>query len=348
MGMRSLFVSFAISFSLALSADGFHQQSAHQQAQGSRDSATILHALGLRARPDVRKMNVSQAEYSKKMNMYLKRTKRSTTEPRRLFTFHPESVDRGQNGEVLLKFRPVDFDETDGASLKMLVAGATDVKVYQRSDNGSDETLINSKELSQSGTPIWVDSYLVPRDNYQSISSNRSESGLILRVSCGSDCQVFEPVLNAVRLVGVGRSKRHAEGLIGRTDCAGLPNRRPSGRLSARRVGSRGRNPDRQRCCRNKMNVIFKELPGYDFVVAPYSFDLGYCGGGCPYRYNPGTRHATIQSLMFQTGKGNAPRPCCAPSKLAPLEILHLDDEDPKQLKTTTWDNMQVIECACF
>ena len=104
----------------------------------------------------------------------------------------------------------------------------------------------------------------------------------------------------------------------------------------------------KQRCCRHKMEVVFKELPGYEFIVQPYRFDAGYCKGSCPYRYNPANHHASLQSLIWRQKKGGAPKPCCAPSKLEQLDIIHIDEDDPNKLKVTTWSNMKVLECACF
>lgn len=103
----------------------------------------------------------------------------------------------------------------------------------------------------------------------------------------------------------------------------------------------------RQRCCRHTMEVVFKDLPGFEFIIQPFRFDAGYCKGRCPPRYNPAHHHAVIQSLMWKKDKTRAPRPCCSPSKLADLEILHVDEKNSSALKVSTWKNMRVLECAC-
>ncbi|KAK9497949.1 hypothetical protein O3M35_003844 [Rhynocoris fuscipes] len=103
----------------------------------------------------------------------------------------------------------------------------------------------------------------------------------------------------------------------------------------------------KRRCCRHTMEVVFKELPGYEFVLQPYGFDAGYCKGPCPYRYNPANHHSSLQSLIWKQKKVGA-KPCCAPSKLDKLEILHLDEHDNTKLKVASWSNMMVLECACF
>jgi integrin beta 8 len=95
------------------------------------------------------------------------------------------------------------------------------------------------------------------------------------------------------------------------------------------------------------MEVVFGDLEGFGFILQPKSFDAGYCKGRCPARYNPAHRHALLQSLIRKQNRDRAPRPCCAPNKLADMEILHADDEDPTKLKVTKWQNLRVLECAC-
>ena len=111
-----------------------------------------------------------------------------------------------------------------------------------------------------------------------------------------------------------------------------------------RRTECRG---DSKKCCRHQMNVIFKDLKGFEFIIQPKTFDAGYCKGRCPPRYNPAHHHALLQSLIWKEDRRKAPRPCCAPSKLAELEILYFDENDPTKLKVSNWKNMKVLECAC-
>lgn len=133
------------------------------------------------------------------------------------------------------------------------------------------------------------------------------------------------------------------------------------------------------KCCREQMRVVFADIPGFDFIVEPKLFDAGLCRGRCPAKYNPATRHAFIQSLLWKKYNNNnrregqaagghgrsrrkvrhegaaattkapqpPPKPCCAPSKLDQLQIIHVDETDPNSLKVTTWKEMAVVECAC-
>ncbi|XP_017051448.1 inhibin beta A chain [Drosophila ficusphila] len=102
-----------------------------------------------------------------------------------------------------------------------------------------------------------------------------------------------------------------------------------------------------QRCCRNQLNVAFRDIKGFEFILQPKVFDAGYCQGRCPPRHNPAHHHALLQSLIWQKDHTLAPRPCCTPSKLEVLEILHVDENNSNKLKISTWSDMQVLECAC-
>lgn len=191
---------------------------------------------------------------------------------------------------------------------------------------------------------------------------------------------------------GGGKKRRKppsSTGRVRRTDC------KADGTGSG---GGNGTEPTRNKCCREQMRVVFADIPGFDFIAEPKWFDAGLCRGRCPAKYNPATRHAFIQSMMWKqhkndqnnknggddddddrnrgpgSGDGDAgrrrgrrkvrhrgaaaagsasssnrapPKPCCAPSKLDRLQIVHVDEADPSRLKVTTWEEMAVVECAC-
>lgn len=172
--------------------------------------------------------------------------------------------------------------------------------------------------------------------------------------------------------------------------------RRPSASKNARQTDCKTDAPSAastnngttNKCCRESMYVEFAQIPGFDFIIEPKLFDAGLCRGRCPAKYNPATRHAYIQSLLWKQHNnrdaaadavGNRrqlrrvrhggerssredgtagsqenyrrssppPKPCCAPSNLDRLEILHLDELNPNSLKVTTWLDMSVVNCAC-
>ena len=110
------------------------------------------------------------------------------------------------------------------------------------------------------------------------------------------------------------------------------------------------------KCCRDNMVVNLRELEGFNFILEPTEFNAYMCRGRCPARYRPMTDHSLLQSLMHiknqqddavEFGSNKVKRPCCVPSKLSSLPILHLDEKNPSKLKVTTWKSVIVTECAC-
>jgi len=179
---------------------------------------------------------------------------------------------------------------------------------------------------------------------------------------------------------GRGKKRRRpaSSGRVRRTDCKAETSVAVGNDNATEHVGGGGGN----KCCREQMRVVFADIPGFDFIVEPKWFDAGLCRGRCPAKYNPATRHAFIQSLLWKQHNNNRrggvaggsgekrsrrkvrhggasaaaattrapqppPKPCCAPSKLDQLQIIHVDETDPSSLKVTTWKEMAVVECAC-
>ena len=110
----------------------------------------------------------------------------------------------------------------------------------------------------------------------------------------------------------------------------------------------KGRKNKKQRCCREKMTINFAELPGFENILQPTTFDAYFCQGRCPSRFNPANGHALLQSLMHVASKHlpkeeRVPQPCCAPSKMLPLPILHYTGK----LEVSHWKNVIVGECKC-
>ena len=155
---------------------------------------------------------------------------------------------------------------------------------------------------------------------------------LVTQDTEGSNSSV-SPVLNVlvdVHVKGNPRQKRSSDP---------LHNEHQRRRTECRKDG--------RRCCRHKMEVVFRDLEEFGFILEPKIFDAGYCKGRCPPRYNLANHHALLQSLIRRQNRDRAPRLCCTPNKLTDLEVLHLDQQDPTKLKVTTWKNTSVLECAC-
>ena len=101
------------------------------------------------------------------------------------------------------------------------------------------------------------------------------------------------------------------------------------------------------RCCRERMTVNLRDLPGFDFILEPAEFEAWQCRGRCPARYRPRSDHALLQSLLHLTSPDTVKRPCCSPSRQAGLPVLHRDPADPAKLVVTQWRDVVVTECAC-
>lgn len=170
---------------------------------------------------------------------------------------------------------------------------------------------------------------------------------------------------------GGGKRRRPSPvGQVRRTDCKPEAPAVGAGNGTAERGGAGNK------CCREQMRVVFADLPGFDYIVEPKSFDAGLCRGRCSAKYNLANQHAYIQSLLWklhnnnrgdgsgdkssgghrkrrsrgtsQRRNGRPPKPCCAPKKLERLEILQVDMTNPKSLILTTWEETSVVECACL
>lgn len=114
---------------------------------------------------------------------------------------------------------------------------------------------------------------------------------------------------------------------------------------------------------RHSMQVEFAQIPSMEFVMQPKEFDAGLCRGRCPPRYHPAHHHALIQGLLRRreqlghrgqrdgprgpAGTPRVPRPCCAPARLKPLDVLFVDEDDPTRLKLSEWSDMTVVTCSC-
>jgi hypothetical protein len=143
------------------------------------------------------------------------------------------------------------------------------------------------------------------------------------------------PFIDAMHTGSYLRRHQKDHHVAGKTDCKGMTF---SGKKS--------------RCCRRQMRVDLRDIPGFEFIQQPTTFDAHICVGRCPPRYNPTNDHSLLQSLMHLKTQhldkaDRIPRPCCAPTKMEPLDILHIDENDPTRLRVTHWKNVIVGECSC-
>ncbi|XP_035210861.1 growth/differentiation factor 6-B-like [Stegodyphus dumicola] len=99
-------------------------------------------------------------------------------------------------------------------------------------------------------------------------------------------------------------------------------------------------------CCKRSLKISFKEI-GWDWIVQPVEFEAFYCKGRCrDVSDGFASTHALMQSILNYKGR-KVSRPCCAPRKLRPLDLLHYNDKTPPELVVTRQKGMIVKECAC-
>ncbi|XP_063220536.1 bone morphogenetic protein 4 [Bacillus rossius redtenbacheri] len=302
----------------------------------------VLQGLGLGRLPDPAKMNISQEEYGRMHRVYLQRVADSrgpqSQEVQQFYTMaHTGAAEPAQPlraGASLWLYYRLDGvlprgAEVDQAVLRALVSTtgcrAAHVGAYQLLGR-EERRLLERRPVSWA--PTWTELDVTAAVRAWA-RSNASNLGLEL---AGERCGVVVAAPGIVLNVLAGDPLRATR--VSRSAA-------PPG--AAQRGGCR----KDQRCCRHSMEVVFKELKGFDFIVQPKKFDAGFCKGRCPPSFNPAHHHALIQSLIWKKNRQRAPKLCCAPYELSDLEILHRDEHDGSKLKVTKWEGMSVIDCKC-
>lgn len=92
------------------------------------------------------------------------------------------------------------------------------------------------------------------------------------------------------------------------------------------------------RCCRYPLRVNFSNF-GWNWVVAPTSFNAYFCNGECKLGFLEKHAHTHLASLSTSA------QPCCSPTKMSPLQLLYFNDDHVLVLSTIP--NMSVERCSC-
>ncbi|KAF5300183.1 hypothetical protein FQA39_LY11217 [Lamprigera yunnana] len=303
---------------------------------------TLEQELGLNAFPDVTKVNVSQNEYTRMMRTYLHRLRESmdNSSVPELQTFDAETMTMKNKCSISLgfpKLKPNFNAQIEQADLRVLLSPFDDVvspivKIYQIMGTRRRRLLEEKKIYLSPTASKWCEFDITGGVQ----SWLRGSRNLGIELQCGQcNNSVLRPLQATVSILVYNDKRRvrrsspynYEEG--GRTDCFD--------------------GEKRQKCCRHTMKVTFKDLkvPQISSIIQPKSYEAGFCKGRCPYNYNHATNHSRIQSLVHKLDRKAVPRVCCAPSKLAPLDVLRVDPYDFTKLNVEKWDNMRVLECAC-
>lgn len=104
-------------------------------------------------------------------------------------------------------------------------------------------------------------------------------------------------------------------------------------------------------CCRKSLKIKFTDLGISEVIIEPQVFDAHVCVGRCnAKRVSYASTHALFQHILHQTkGKEFAPRPCCTPTKLTELDVIHVNSANPNKpkLEVTVLKDAIVEECGC-
>ncbi|XP_021962597.2 bone morphogenetic protein 2 [Folsomia candida] len=104
-------------------------------------------------------------------------------------------------------------------------------------------------------------------------------------------------------------------------------------------------------CCRRSLKIKFSDLGISEVIIEPAEFDAHVCVGRCnAKRVSYSSTHAIFQHILHEKkGKGFVPRPCCAPTKLAELDVIHINSVNPSKpkLEVTVLKDAIVSECGC-
>ena len=334
----------------------------------------LVHDLGFSKEPNVKEAKLSDDEYEKMLDVYnaMKRQAAEVKKIRRRFkklkhttpTKHTFHLQEGDLSSGSLQFNLETFSEVErgwslvgAASLQLhlrrtghLVPG-TRVSVSQTILHGegsvvaSTDTPDTSQEVVTVSLDIadTVQAWLLDPSTARGLTVQAE--GWEVVVEAGRD-----PVILVQAELSLTRQRRSLypgffqleEDLDADTD-------------SDQDCGAAASN----RCCRDNMVVNLRQLEGFNFILEPTEFNAYMCRGRCPARYKPLNDHSLLQSLVhLQHLQDPASvlgaalhtrvrRPCCVPSQLASLPILHLDETNPSKLKVTTWRSIVVTECAC-
>ncbi len=107
-------------------------------------------------------------------------------------------------------------------------------------------------------------------------------------------------------------------------------------------------NSRETQCQRKTFYVNFRDLGWQDWIIAPEAYSAYYCAGQCNFPLSAemnATNHAIVQTLAHLMDPENVPLPCCAPTEMASVSVLHYDDNSNVILKK--FRNMVAKACGC-
>ncbi|XP_022079545.1 bone morphogenetic protein 10-like [Acanthaster planci] len=102
-------------------------------------------------------------------------------------------------------------------------------------------------------------------------------------------------------------------------------------------------------CRRRPMQVTFKDIGWDEWIIAPRRYQAFKCSGQCVFpltdHWSP-TVHSIIQTLAHEYDPKSVENPCCVPTKLEPISMLYLDENNILTYKYR-YEGMVVKKCGC-
>lgn len=93
-------------------------------------------------------------------------------------------------------------------------------------------------------------------------------------------------------------------------------------------------------CCRYPLTVKFEEI-GWDFILAPKSYEAFYCRGECPFL----TLQKHAHTHLVTMASSNTVHPCCAPRKMRNITMIYYDVN--LNIIMANLPGMVVDRCGC-
>ncbi|XP_045466195.1 growth/differentiation factor 8-like [Harmonia axyridis] len=93
-------------------------------------------------------------------------------------------------------------------------------------------------------------------------------------------------------------------------------------------------------CCRYPLTVKFEKI-GFDFILAPKSYEAFYCHGECPYLTLQKNAHTHIATMASP----NSVQPCCTPRKMRNITMIYFDLH--LNVVVSNLPGMVVDRCGC-
>uniref|UniRef100_A0A915DCU8 TGF-beta family profile domain-containing protein n=1 Tax=Ditylenchus dipsaci TaxID=166011 RepID=A0A915DCU8_9BILA len=105
----------------------------------------------------------------------------------------------------------------------------------------------------------------------------------------------------------------------------------------------------RKKCQKRSLKINFRDIGWDKWIIAPESFEAGYCDGSCSYPLEEDghpSNHAILQSILRTTNNqySHLPQACCAPDATDSLTLLYYDENENVVLKN--YPKMLITSCG--